>query len=394
MSSIEFSEEYLKQGLYFLLREETVVNLAVGFSEEIVPELMEQAVNHVLDKNPYYRLTFYEKEERFCTEYNQGYFTVEREYKKRSIPKAAKDFLFEVSCVNTVMYFDYNHFLSDGRGIVPFIVAIITEYLNLAYGIGVPMKQLPIEKEYDYETFFRNYYTPSGPLNKKNWLPLEEEGKNYTFKIPYLEVKKMAKSHGVGVFALVMAIFSEVFDKDIVNVSYSIDVRKQLKVENAPYNCVAPVVCSVDRHEDFASRVVGIQKEINEKRENGDALRQLAGQLKGILDLYQMDLPMKKKKRICKISETMVMETDCWISFAGDFLYTADESIKPYITFWKMRAPEGKNYLGIEVIQFKDELQICLCLRNETLLPRIKEVFKTRGWSVQMEETDLWKEKN
>ena len=71
-------------------------------------------------------------------------------------------FTVALSYEGKVVYFDWFHFLTDGRGIAPFMTMVLQFYCNLRYGTAFEGQTLETDPAYDIEDILAKVPRESG----------------------------------------------------------------------------------------------------------------------------------------------------------------------------------------------------------------------------------------
>lgn len=131
-----------------------------ALKDAVDPALLQSALDAALSAAPYYRVQLVQEKREAFLEPNPNRCLVYAGSAQRSIPEETNGYLFSVSCEGDTVYFDWYHFLMDGRGVSPFLTRILELYCNLRYGTAFANTPIVSSPAYDIEAMMAKYPAP------------------------------------------------------------------------------------------------------------------------------------------------------------------------------------------------------------------------------------------
>ena len=213
-------------------------------------------------------------------------------------------FTVALSYEGKVVYFDWFHFLADGRGVAPFLTMVLQFYCNLRYGTAFEGRTLETDPAYDIEDILAKY--PESQVANDMQRPVvqtfEETPTCCRVRLEKAGLVDAALRCGVKPFSTLTALLCKAvrayLDKDEVLYSYSTDARDALGAPNALYNCVASFQRKLPLTADapLAEVAVGVDADLKENLSAERKLFRIAEQMGWVYRVYQQKASLSIKK--------------------------------------------------------------------------------------------------
>ena len=139
------------QGIVYYYRENMVnCRYQVTLKDAVDGALLQQALDAARAKAPYYFQKPVWEKKLLHLESSDAPCPVRQGSAKPEFPDE-NGFTVALSYEGRVVYFDWFHFLADGRGIAPFMTMVLQFYCNLRYGTAFEGQTLETDPAYDIE---------------------------------------------------------------------------------------------------------------------------------------------------------------------------------------------------------------------------------------------------
>ncbi len=202
-------------------RATTLFRLSCDLTEQVNPELLQEALDHIIDRFPYFNVNlrrgvFWYYFERNGTapkvEIETYYPCMYMKIKKRGIHP------FRVLYFNKKISVEFSHIVTDGSGAVTFMKALLFEYFRLQ-GIEAEddtiFKFGEIPSPDEVEDAFGKHYNENIPMYSRRirafHFPFRREKKGVynvvTGIVPVKEIIGIAKSHNVSLTEFMSAVY-------------------------------------------------------------------------------------------------------------------------------------------------------------------------------------------
>lgn len=204
-------------------RRSTVFRLSAKMNQPVDPEMLQQALNEVLVRFPYYKVNlkrglfwYYFEEADHNPEVKEETFYPCMFMNIRT----KKAFPFRVLYYNQYIHYEISHSMADGNSAMLFLKTLIARYVYLSEGVkcdiceGI-MDILEEPKQTEWEDAFKRYYKKGIPTPQKSSksihfpFDLLDKGR-YAFLtgiVPVNEVKALSKSYGCTVTVFMTALY-------------------------------------------------------------------------------------------------------------------------------------------------------------------------------------------
>ena len=232
--------------------------------------------------------------------------------RKARIFRTRTAFIFALSYEGKVVYFDWFHFLADGRGIAPFMTMVLQFYCNLRYGTAFEGQTLETDPAYDIEDILAKY--PESQVANDMQRPVvqtfEETPTCCRIRLEKAGLVDAALRCGVKPFSTLTALLCKAvrayLDKDEVLYSYSTDARDALGAPNALYNCVASFQRKLPLTADapLAEVAVGVDADLKENLSAERKLFRIAEQMGWVYRVYQQKASLSSKSASSRWAST------------------------------------------------------------------------------------------
>ena len=394
MEAAQRSAEYVFQGImYYFRREKVCPRYQFTLKDPVDPALLQQALDAALEAAPYYRVRLVWEKRKAFLEPNSEPCLVYPDSVMREMPEQTNGYFFAVHCAQNTVYFDWFHFLADGRGIAPFMTMVLQFYCNLRYGTAFEGRTLETDPAYDIEDILAKY--PESQVANDMQRPVvqtfEETPTCCRIRLEKAGLVDAALRCGVKPFSTLTALLCKAvrayLDKDEVLYSYSTDARDALGAPNALYNCVASFQRKLPLTADapLAEVAVGVDADLKENLSAERKLFRIAEQMGWVYRVYQQKASLSIKKRIFQMGEYISgFPADFWVSYLGDPFAPSSPELTRYIEDFQTWVPADGASIGLECTSLHGI--ITLCVKNKVPRPGFAEtlraVFEAEGIKV------------
>ena len=340
------------QGIVYYYRENMVnCRYQVTLKDAVDGALLQQALDAARAKAPYYFQKPVWEKKLLHLEPSDAPCPVRQGSAKPEFPDE-NGFTVALSYEGKVVYFDWFHFLTDGRGIAPFMTMVLQFYCNLRYGTAFEGQTLETDPAYDIEDILAKY--PESQVANDMQRPVVQ-----TFT------------------ALLCKAVRAYLDKDEVLYSYSTDARDALGAPNALYNCVASFQRKLPLTADapLAEVAVGVDADLKENLSAERKLFRIAEQMGWVYRVYQQKASISIKKRIFQMGEYISgFPADFWVSYLGDPFAPSSPELTRYIEDFQTWVPADGASIGLECTSLHGI--ITLCVKNKVPRPGFAEALR------------------
>ena len=311
------------QGIVYYYRENMVnCRYQVTLKDAVDGALLQQALDAARAKAPYYFQKPVWEKKLLHLEPSDAPCPVRQGSAKPEFPDE-NGLIFALSYEGKVVYFDWFHFLADGRGIAPFMTMVLQFYCNLRYGTAFEGQTLETDPAYDIEDILVKY--PESQVANDMQRPVvqtfEETPTCCRIRLEKAGLVDAALRCGVKPFSTLTALLCKAvqayLDKDEVLYSYSTDARDALGAPNALYNCVASFQRKLPLTADapLAEVAVGVDADLKENLSAERKLFRIAEQMGWVYRVYQQKASLSIKKRIFQMGEYISgFPADLWVT--------------------------------------------------------------------------------
>ena len=401
MEQSQRSAEYVFQGtMYFFRREKIQCRYQFALQDAVEPALLQRALNEALSAAPYYRVQLvWEKRDAFL-ETNPNPCLVYAGSAMRAIPEETNGYLFSVSCEGDTVYFDWYHFLMDGRGVSPLLTRILELYCNLRYSTAFANPPIVCSPPYDIKAMMEKYPAPAAgesTLQRDVVQIWEGRMRRTRVRLTKQSLVDCAVENSVKPFTALAGLLSLALQgylgKDEIQYSYSADTRKAAGVPDALYNCVCSFQDSVKLTGStrLADIVPAMDASVRRNLQPEAQLRQMAQQMAWVYKVDQQKAPLRIKQRVFQMGEYISgVPADFWLSYLGNPLLPATPELQQYIRDFNVWVPPDGGSMGVEASSLNGV--ITLCIENKAEMPglaaAIRTAFEKEGITV-LEAVDL-----
>ena len=344
--------------------------------------LLQQALDAARAKAPYYFQKPVWEKKLLHLEPSDAPCPVRQGSAKPEFPDE-NGFTVALSYEGKVVYFDWFHFLTDGRGIAPFMTMVLQFYCNLRYGTAFEGQTLETDPAYDIEDILAKY--PESQVANDMQRPVvqtfEETPTCCRIRLEKAGLVDAALRCGVKPFSTLTALLCKAvrayLDKDEVLYSYSTDARDALGAPNALYNCVASFQRKLPLTADapLAEVAVGVDADLKENLSAERKLFRIAEQMGWVYRVYQQKASLSIKKRIFQMGEYISgFPADFWVSYLGDPFAPSSPELTRYIEDFQTWVPADGASIGLECTSLHGI--ITLCVKNKVPRPGFAEALR------------------
>lgn len=367
---MEPTQRDIFQGVMYYYRENPVLcRYALTWKDEVDPQLLQRAFDEARPLAGY----FFQKvvwDKRDCRiESNDVPFVVRIGHAQPDVLGDNNDYQVACSCEGSHIYFDWFHFLADGRGASQLMTLVLKLYCNLRYGTCFVCKPLTLERPYDIEEILAQYPESyvTNDMQKDVTQTVEQTPRCIRLRLDKQSLLDAALPLGIKPFSALMAIFCEAgrdyFGRDDLVYNYSTDTRKALGTPKALFNCVAsfqrPV--TVTAADSLKTLADGVDADIKTNLTKDRQLFRLAEQMGWVYQVYRQRATLKIKKRVFQMGEYISgFPSDFWVSYQGDPFVPADPELETYVTDFQTWVPADGATIGVECITLHGVITICI----------------------------------
>ena len=372
------------QGIVYYYREHTVLcRYELTMKDPVDAELLQQACDEAQPLAGYFfQKVVWEKREAHLAP-NDAPFRVRIGHVQPHIPEDIDDYQLAFSCEENQIFFDWFHFLADGRGIAPFMTMVLQFYCNLRYGTAFEGRALVTDPPYDIEDILAKY--PESQVANDMQRPVvqtfEETPTCCRIRLEKAGLVDAALRCGAKPFSTLTALLCKAvrayLDKDEVLYSYSTDARDALGAPNALYNCVASFQRKLPLTADapLAEVAVGVDADLKENLSAERKLFRIAEQMGWVYRVYQQKASLSIKKRIFQMGEYISgFPADFWVSYLGDPFAPSSPELTRYIEDFQTWVPADGASIGLECTSLHGI--ITLCVKNKVPRPGFAEALR------------------
>lgn len=386
--------------MYFFRREKIQCRYQFALQDAVEPALLQRALNEALSAAPYYRVQLvWEKRDAFL-EPNLNPCLVYAGSAMRAIPEETNGYLFSVSCEGDTVYFDWYHFLMDGRGVSSLLTRILELYCNLRYSTAFANPPIVCSPPYDIKAMMEKYPAPAAgesTLQRDVVQIWEGRMRRTRVRLTKQSLVDCAVENSVKPFTALAGLLSLALrgylGKDEIQYSYSADTRKAVGVPDALYNCVCSFQDSVKLTDStrLADIVPAMDASVRRNLQPEAQLRQMAQQMAWVYKVDQQKAPLRIKQRVFQMGEYISgVPADFWLSYLGNPLLPATPELQQYIRDFNVWVPPDGGSMGVEASSLNGV--ITLCIENKAEMPglaaAIRTAFEKEGITV-LEAEDL-----
>ena len=386
--------------MYFFRREKIQCRYQFALQDAVEPALLQRALNEALSAAPYYRVQLvWEKRDAFL-EPNLNPCLVYAGSAMRAIPEETNGYLFSVSCEGDTVYFDWYHFLMDGRGVSSLLTRILELYCNLRYSTAFANPPIVCSPPYDIKAMMEKYPAPAAgesTLQRDVVQTWEGRMRRTRVRLTKQSLVDCAVENSVKPFTALAGLLSLALrgylGKDEIQYSYSADTRKAVGVPDALYNCVCSFQDSVKLTGStrLADIVPAMDASVRRNLQPEAQLRQMAQQMAWVYKVDQQKAPLRIKQRVFQMGEYISgVPADFWLSYLGNPLLPATPELQQYIRDFNVWVPPDGGSMGVEASSLNGV--ITLCIENKAEMPglaaAIRTAFEKEGITV-LEAEDL-----
>ena len=353
------------QGIVYYYREHTVLcRYELTMKDPVDAELLQQACDEARPLAGYFfQKVVWEKREAHLAP-NDAPFRVRIGHGQPRIPEDTDDYQLAFSCEGNQIFFDWFHFLADGRGVSQLVTLVLKLYCNLRYG-----------------TAFACEVTQTS----------EAKPRLVRVRLDKQSLLDAALPLGVKPFSALMALFCkagrEYFGRDDLRYNYSTDARDAMGTPKALFNCVAsfqrPI--TVTEADTLATLVPGVEADIRHNLTKEPKLFRVAEQMGWVYQVYRQRASLKIKKRVFQMGEYISgFPSDFWVSYQGDPFVPADPDLEKHLADFQTWVPADGASIGVECTTL--HAVITICIQNKAQKPgyaaALRHAFESAGVKV------------
>ena len=385
--------------MYYYHEDRVICRYQIVLHDPVEPALLQTALDSVRPQAGwYFQKVVWEKRE-VRLEPNDAPCRVWVGETAPDIPEETNDYLFSLHCAGETIYFDWFHFLADGRGFSPFMTQVVMTYCNLRYGTHFVCGPLAEDPPFDPERLLEEFPESQAPGDEQTQ-PVEifkGEPERIRLRLDRDSMVNAAVREGVKPFSALMGIVCQAsgdyLEKEELVYSFPADLRGMLGLPNARYNCIATYQLPLKRTAGarLSSFVQAVDAAIREVLQPERLRYRMAEQMGFVCRVFQQKAPLRIQKRVFQMGEYLSgSPADFWVSYLGDPFAPRSPELTRYIRdFQTWVLPEGAS-LAMEVTSLHGVWT--LCIENKVHRPGymqlLRDAFAAEGVTV-LEATEL-----
>lgn len=387
-------------------RMSTVFRMSVELTEEVDPKALQQALNQVIQRFPYFKVNLHRGLFWYYFEYSEKMPKVEKEtyYPCMFMKyKRSQSFPFRILYYNNYVSAEFSHSICDGSGAITFMKTLLIQYFKVKKEIkclqleGAIDIKSPVEPS-EFEDAFNKYYQKGIPVPRRNKaavhfpFPLIEKGKYIiiTGIVPVEALKKASKEYQCTITQLVTALYFEAIQEYILSLdgkdkkkllgrvvmNVPVDLR-QIYPSNTLKNFFITVTPEIDlrlgiytRQELIESVKNYMNLSINKKNISKYISRNVQNEKKS----YIKFMPLSLKNLIMPTIYSRFGEKGFTSSISNLGIIKMPEEIRDFIKKVEIIPPPSvENKLKVVMLSYKD--QTMLCFGSTTYNTEIEKIF-------------------
>ena len=318
------------QGIVYYYRENMVnCRYQVTLKDAVDGALLQQALDAARAKAPYYFQKPVWEKKLLHLEPSDAPCPVRQGSAKPEFPDE-NGFTVALSYEGKVVYFDWFHFLTDGRGIAPFMTMVLQFYCNLRYGTAFEGRTLETDPAYDIEDILAKY--PESQVANDMQRPVVQ-----TFEETPTCCRIRLEKAGL--------------------------VDAALRCGVKPFSTLTAEVA------------VGVDADLKENLSAERKLFRIAEQMGWVYRVYQQKASLSIKKRIFQMGEYISgFPADFWVSYLGDPFAPSSPELTRYIEDFQIWVPADGASIGLECTSLHGIIN--LCVKNKVPRPGFAEALR------------------
>ncbi len=386
-------------------RMSTVYRMTAELSEVIRPEILQEALERIIHRFPYFQVTlkrgffwyYYEHTEIMPKVEEETYFPC-----KIMRQRQGKTFPFRVLYYKKYIHVEFNHSICDGSGGLCFLQTLIIEYLKIIKEIFPENleKAMDIQAAVDpgeFEDSFKVYYeenVPPPPSSKKVFhfpFDLLDKGEYLllTGFVPVKPLLSLAKSYGCTLTQFVLALYFESIQEYIMDSPMSEKKKRRQRIAiNVPVD-LRKMFPSITLRNFFISLNPDIDLALGYYTRE-----EIIEQIKGYMGLYMNRknisryisrnvrneqliflriIPLWVKKLFMPLVYKRYGERGYTSGLSNLGVVTVPEELKPYIkSFEVFPSPSAESRLKMVMVSYDNRLALCFGkTTGETVIEKI-----------------------
>jgi hypothetical protein len=370
--------EMVLPGYFYLLREtQNICVMTMTLLDPLDPALVQQAVDAVLARAPFFRVRLVWQGDVPTLEPNDAPCPVVTDGVPRALPEQTNGYLFYFAVEGRQLTCNYDHFLTDGRGIRRFLTQILQEYCNRRYDTAFRGEALVSQEMYPVERL-REVYRANhieGDLRQSEQVE-ERAAVRRVYRTAKADWVALAQRCGAKPFSCMMAAFAcamrecgAVRPGEAVEYKYAMDARAAWDIPEALYNCVAIVPGEVTAAE-MAAGAAQIDARVRDVAQDEDEARRLLSRVTGWAEeILRQKAPFRVKRRIYQMGEAASrVHTDFWMSYLGNPFASSELSgraggqtaLTRYVEDFKVWVPPDTARIAIEAVSLNGTVTFCV----------------------------------
>jgi hypothetical protein len=376
-------------GYFYLLREpQNICVMTMTLRDEVDPALVQQALDAVLARAPFFRVRLVWQGDVPTLAPNDAPCPVVTDGVPRTLPEQTNGYLFYFAVAGRELTCNYDHFLTDGRGIHRFLTQLLQEYCNRRYGTAFQGEALVSQELYPVERL-REVYRANhieGDLRQSEQVE-EREAVRRVYRTAKADWVALAQRCGAKPFSCMMAAFAcalrecgAVRPDEAVDYKYAMDARAAWDIPEALYNCVAivpgevPAAANAEENTSVAANAARIDTRVRGVAQDPDEARRLLSRVTGWAEeIMRQKAPFRVKRRIYQMGEAASrVHTDFWMSYLGNPFASGGSSgesggkaggaatVARYVEDFTVWVPPDTARIAIEAVSLNGVVTFCV----------------------------------
>lgn len=341
MSEEKLSSEYIRQGFHYLLfSESAIITARVILRENILPVLMQEALDEIMAEADYFRVRLVRQGDDFFLTENREPCILYAGNEEREIPGETNGYLFYIRCEDCTLTVTLHHFLCDGYGVRRFLTELLAAYCRRRYGVAVRSRPLRSDPMFDWETLLKTRTkTPKQPELYVNpaGLPFSDM-RNTILSVDRRTATACAADKWQTMpFSFFLATFCEAMTQqegmEKMVYAYPFDYRRAVGCPDALYNA-ATLRRNVFRRQDSREDMIRVtdayvdQSFLQAGSEKNMAENMAIAAM--AFDIAQTKAPWSVKQRVCDMYYASTV-SHVLFSYMGNTLFPGQKALGNYI---------------------------------------------------------------
>ena len=353
MNNVQFPvKEKVRAGQPYLYRADGLPSeiYEIRFKEELNHENLNEALQQVILRYPYFKVRYQEEDGDFFAVPNDMPITAY--HTDTPVPLGGKEsnsYLIAVSHFENKLDVAFHHGLTDGRGIKNFVETLVFYYCRLQYGttqdvegvitLDTPFSPDEIAEPCGNKRAVNKKEMPKiSGLSKKAFAIPETKNQSvrhrrYELKFSQDDFMALCKKYNASPIILLSVLTSRAIQESVpenkktINSNFPVDARAELGVSKTYKNCVKSLSLPYGENEKSLSteELCAKYKELLKAQRNPEHCKAEFNNIIMLLDALNLFHSYKNKRKIMRFLDNLSLNTYI-ISYIGQFNFGINEA--------------------------------------------------------------------